>query len=200
MTTVTTPLLFSIDQSPFGISYGTWIQKWFHWFYSTPTEVTDTIYDNYDVVFLTSIHDIHNERIKEVNCSIAQDKAILVSVSKWIEFGFPFMDDSKMRDAAKERIDTLEKMTVIIDNQAVRPDRLVTEPFQIEVKRDLISPKVAYYKFDKVRKGKYKALADGYWIFVKPNQLEKGQHSLHTFASCATGVVTLDVRFNIEII
>lgn len=190
------PLLFSLQDEPFGISWKNWIEEWFHWFYSTDEETTHK--DTGDVVFLTSIHDINNERIKQVNCTIKQDKAILLSVSKWIEFGLPFMNTKKMLDSAKERIDTLEKMTVFLDDVSLKPERIVTHEFQINVERDLPPVNTGYSKL--IKKGKYKAVAEGHWLFIKPNQLEKGEHEIHTFASCATGVVTLDVNHELNII
>jgi hypothetical protein len=50
--------------------------------------------------------------------------------------------------------------------------------------------------------GKYDAVSDGYWLFIKPDELEDGIHTINAHAICAAGTtkvpnyITLDIRDN----
>lgn len=109
------------------------------------------------------------------------------------------MSDVKLREMADDRIDTLQKKFVMIDEEIVEPERVMTNIFSINVKRDIINPKVSYTRINHIRKGKYKAIGNGYWLFIKPNELEKGIHNIHTIATCEAGIVTIDIYHELEI-
>ena len=151
-----------------------------------------------NVTFLPSI--IGNEkRPLHLRTSIDRDKAILISVAKWMSFGLPFMSDFKLREMADDRIDTLQKKFVMIDDEVVEPERVMSKIFTINLKRDIVNPKVSYTRINHIRKGKYKAIGNGYWLFIKPNELEKGLHNVHTIATCESGIVNIDIYRELEI-
>jgi hypothetical protein len=52
----------------------------------------------------------------------------------------------------------------------------------------------------KRKRGKYKAVDEGYWIFLKPNSLKKGSHKIPSFTSCETGVISLDVHHTLKVV
>ncbi len=64
--------------------------------------------------------------------------------------------------------------------------RIQSNLFQLELKRDIPNPKTLE-KLMKIVKGKYKAVGEGYWIFLKPNSLRKESHQMPSFASFKTG-------------
>ncbi len=71
--------------------------------------------------------------------------------------------------------------------------------FSIDLKRDIINPKVSYTRINHIRKGKYKAIGNGYWFFIKPNELQKGLHNIHTNATCEADIVTIYIYHELEI-
>lgn len=191
-------LFFSKDDDIFGLSYREWTEKWWQWFYSVKEQKELKYIIDDKIMFLPSI--IGNEREPlYLKTAIEKDKAVLISVAKWISLGLSFMSDEKLLEMARERINTLQKTYVMIDDVIVEPERVASNIFNIDLKRDIINPKVSYTRINHIRKGKYKAIGDGYWIFLKPNELETGLHDIHTFASCESGTVKIDVHHKIEV-
>ncbi len=195
--TTTTPF-FSKDETIFRLSYAEWTEKWWHWFYSANSLNDLPRYIDMNVTFLPSI--IGNEKEPlHLRTTVDRDKAILISVAKWMSFGLPFMSDFKLREMADDRIDTLQKKFVMIDDEVVEPERVMSKIFTINLKRDIVNPKVSYTRINHIRKGKYKAIGNGYWLFIKPNELEKGVHNIHTIATCEAGIVNIEIYHELEI-
>lgn len=195
--TTTTPF-FSKDEIIFGLSYAEWTEEWWHWFYSANNLSDLPRYIDMNVAFLPSI--IGNEKEPlHLRTTIDRDKAILISVAKWMSFGLPFMSDSKLREMADDRIDTLQKKFVMINDEVVEPERVMSKIFTINLKRDIVNPKASYTRINHIRKRKYKAIGNGYWLFIKPNELEKGVHNIHTIATCEAGIVNIEIYHELEI-
>jgi hypothetical protein len=101
-----------------------------------------------------------------------------------------------MIDLAKMRMDTLEELRVMIDDKTVTPERIRSDVFKLVVGRNIpehIDPLLGYVP--KIVKGKYNAVIDGYWLLLKPDQDCK----IHSFTSCKTGVLSLNVNHQIKI-
>lgn len=151
-----------------------------------------------NVTFLPSI--IGNEKEPlHLRTTIDRDEAILISVAKWMSFGLPFMSDSKLMEMAEDRIDTLQRKFIMVDDKIVEPERVMSRIFTINLKRDVIDPRVSYTRINHIRKGKYKAIGNGYWLFIKPNEFENGIHNIHTIATCEAGIVNIDIYHELEI-
>lgn len=134
---------------------------------------------------------------------IKRDKPILVSVDKWISLGFLFSPDDKLRQVAKERIDSLTKMHVSFDDKHIidSPNskgvlRIMSPIFYITLKHDMQKPELGPKK---IPKGRYKAVSDGYWLFLQPNSLTTGDHVIEAFGSCQVGKLSLNVRHHLTI-
>jgi hypothetical protein len=174
-------------------------RQWWEWFYSTPTE-TENQHDLYpnkgDVRFLVSNVDGRDTNLT-LNASVEKDKTVLFPAAKWISLGFPFQKDEDLIQAAKERIDTLENRTVTIDGEPINAQRVTTDVFSLNLRRDIVPPPTAYQKVKKIRKGRYKAVGDGYWILL--SDLEPGLHKIHTHVACAQNIVRIDVHHNLAV-
>ncbi|HEX7178542.1 MAG TPA: hypothetical protein VF220_02380 [Nitrososphaeraceae archaeon] len=194
--------LYGTDQTVFGKSYSEWILDWWKWFYDAEEETEHQNEswknDSYDVRFLTTVHNFEPDMYTKSH--VIQDQAILLSVAKWISLGLPFQKDIDLMKAATERINTLETMRVEVDGQKIKPQRLATDIFNLELKREVHNPKTDYCRIETLRKGKYKAIGDGYWLFIKPNQFDKGIHTIDTFCSCASNIVRVNVHHTLNII
>jgi len=186
----------------FGLPYAEWTVLWWKWWCSTKKEPMEAaqVDKTKKVIFLTTkrMERFDNEILKVDNI-IPEDMAILFPVDKWLSVGFPFTPDETLKDVARKRIDNLPNISINIDSVVLEPIRIQSNVFQLELKRDIPNPETPE-KLRKIVKGKYKAVGEGYWIFLKPNSLRKGSHQMPAFASCKTGELSLKVHHNIDII
>lgn len=194
---------YTIKDIIYGLSYPEWIINWFKWWSST--EKTHPQQGEIDsqmkkVYFLTTkrMERFDNE-VLEVKDTIPIDMAILFPVDKWLSVGFPFTPDKVLKDTARERIDNIPNLSINIDGSILEPVRVQSEPFQLELKRDIENPETPE-KLKKIVRGKYKAVAEGYWVFLKPNSLTKGLHHMPAYASCKKGELSLEVHQNMNIV
>lgn len=137
------------------------------------------------------------ELLKSYN-TIPQNTAILFPVDKWLSVGFPFTSNDELKEVAKKRIDMLPTISISLDGIVLSPCRIQSDAFQLELKRDIFNPEIPE-GVKKIVKGKYKAVGEGYWVFLKPNTLTKGNHEMPAFASCETGVLSLDVHHTLNV-
>lgn len=128
---------------------------------------------------------------------LSADTPILFPVDKWISFGFPFTPDEQLKQIAKERIDQLPRISASIDGQPITPVRIQSPVFTLHLKRDMPNPEIGNPKNKKIAKGKYKVVTEGYWAYEK--NLSPGTHVISSFASCSTGVLSLDVRHVLKV-
>lgn len=176
-------------------------QRWFEWWCSFSQEPkTGQIVDD-GVFFLTSKKmERYDNAVLETHNVLPQQLPVLFPVDKWLGVGFPFTPDEELKRVAKERIDQLPNMSVKIDDQVVIPIRVQTAVFELKLARDIPNPEVGN-NVKSIKKGKYKkAVCEGYWVFLEPNTLTKGLHTIPSFASCATGVLSLNVRHTLNVV
>ena len=139
-----------------------------------------------------------NQVLETINI-LSENMAVLFPVDKWLSVGFPFTSDNLLKDTAKKRIDMLPNISISLDGCILSPHRIQSDVFQLELNRDILSPEIPE-GVKKIVKGKYKAVGEGYWIFLKPNNLKKGTHEIPSFASCETGVLSLDVHHILRVV
>lgn len=172
-------------------------------FFSQPIK---TIFQDVPVFFAPTKYMIPGDKeILSKNSMIKRDMAIMISIDKWISFGYiGLSSEEKMRQVARERIDRLTRINLSLDGEQIitgpKSDlvtRIATPVFQVELKNDIIDLELGPKK---VRKGRYKAVADGYWLFIKPNSLEYGEHKIDTFGSCDNGRLSLNVKHQFTIV
>lgn len=124
------------------------------------------------------------EVLKSYN-TIPLNSVILFPVDKRLSVGFPFTSDGELKEVAKKRIDMLPIVSISLDGIVLSPSRIQSNAFQLKLKQDIFSPEIPE-GVKKIVKGKYKAVGEGYWVFLKPNSLTKGNHEMPAFASCET--------------
>ena len=186
----------------FGLSYAEWTVQWWKWWSSTTKEPMDAaqVDKSKKVMFLTTKKmERFGNKVLQVNNIIPQDMAILFPVDKWLSIGFQFIPDNILKDIAKKRIDNLPNISISLDGIELNPIRIQSDVFQLELKRDIQNPEIPE-NLKKIVKGNYKAVVEGYWVFLKSNSLKKGSHQMPSFASCNTGKLSLEVRQYINII
>jgi hypothetical protein len=197
-----------------GASYGEWTGKWWQWFIDPPRY--DTVVDKgltiplytlkqldlpeQHVIFIGGRMVTQEKEIHKIYREVEQDKAILLPVDNWISIGHRYLTrDSVLERVAKERMAMIVELRLKIDDDIIKAERVMSPAFPLNV------PSTSPYlnmktEIGQIKKGKYKAISDGYWLFLKPNSLEKGTHVIETFGSCQTGRLSLEIHHTIDII
>jgi hypothetical protein len=131
--------------------------------------------DNDNVFLLPG--SFEGEPIEHETIQINKNKALLLSPINYIAFG---NNEQKMRHKVKEEIDIIDpkKISVLIDGQQLGPycSRVSTDIFKLEGA---------------------KAIADGYWLFLKP--LAAGEYSMTTYGTCRSGQIQIANRQSLVI-
>ena len=137
---------------------------------------------------------------------IPYDKAILMSPIKYICVvpTKDFKANPLIKDVMPE-----EKRKGINPDTSLREYMPMKVDFEMDIIEDmnlfidgeLMSPECSRVRTDffEVDYGKNTVLAEGYWLFLKPNTLEKGLHDVRTFSSCKTGKVQIPQEYHVTI-
>ena len=194
---------FSKDDNIFGLSYKDWITKWCQWFYGKNDNTKELECECVDNVYFlgTKLTLPYNNIVFDAFDKIPSDKAILINTGKWTALGLPFVSSSsELLDLAKKRMDSLEDYKVLLNNVPTKPERVTSDMFKIKVNRNIEGhedPVLGH--MPSIKKGKYNAVIDGYWLFIKPNTLTKRDYQINSFTSCKTGILSLNVNHNLTI-
>jgi len=196
-----------IETHPFGTSRGKWTELWWRWFLGNQGQ--DQHYDqdqDRPVYFVPGKWMIKEDKDVLYTASvIPQDKAILTPIDNWLSFGSFFTCSEDLKRIAIERTDSLVYLNLTVDGEKIvtSPEsplatRILSDVFTINLpaeaeRRDEISGKT-------IRRGKYKVVSDGYWLFLGPHILDKGIHDIQLSCSCRTKALTLEAHHRIDII
>lgn len=193
--------IFPIDSDPFGVSYGEWAIRWWQWLLSIPKSLNPSLdtsgknahnnqkYPN--VLFLCQTYeDTEFNPIRWIN--ICKNTAIFIPVINWISLlHHDGESDRDLLDKATSRMDVVGNMEISINGFSMKNQlhnyRVLTPFFIVELPEDNIVD---------LAPGARRAIADGYWVFLKP--LPKGV-SLKTFGSCSSGATKIGVHYEITV-
>lgn len=164
-------------------------QWWQHFFNDTPMS---TVY----FVKGRMVRPNHPEPTKTLDrIDRQQYETILITINNWIGLVRPDSDIAtrlKTQAIAIKRMNSVFNVDVTVNNETRTPERIMSPFFDL-----IITMKNVLYDFpqkpqlgDDLKPGEYKAVSDGYWLFLKTKGLEPGEHKIKTFGSCATGVFT----------
>ncbi|HJT48367.1 MAG TPA: hypothetical protein VJ729_09290 [Nitrososphaeraceae archaeon] len=79
---------------------------------------------------------------------------------------------TELIELAKQRIDMLVYKDVIVDGERIQSTRVLSPVFNIDIKREINDPEIG----PKVRRGKYKVVSDGYWLYLDSYSLNSFFH------------------------
>jgi hypothetical protein len=186
------PYIYSVDSSPYNMTYQNWVQKWWEWYVSVPkthspnypdypnhitTNDCSVLQEPSNPVFylFTPITDMASV---ELTCTIPKGKSILLPiVSAAADFGDPTLPsktDQSLVSTVKPGND-FAQIKVELDGKtlAFNSDpkwRIMTDFFNITLPEHNLWD-------DKESPGTYRAIAEGYNLFLKP--LTPGEHLLY---------------------
>jgi hypothetical protein len=188
---------FTIDDKPFGLSYGRWTVRWWEWALSIPMPnnpvLDDTgkyaaINQSGPVWFLAGTIGDEN-KIAHRRCYIPAEKAILFPIINYIyTFEPKFNNDSELVKYVASDIDDIVTKETVVDGKTIPPYRVTGEPsiFILEIKER--------NKLD-IPLGINKAAADGYWVFLKP--VPRGEHEIRFQGACSGGIRKAAANYHI---
>lgn len=172
-------LLFDSNAIPYNTTIPEWTAKWWKWaysfsgFYNNPlldpngTSVMKFQPDDEPVFFLSGAYNsVANRTI-----SIPSGKAVLFPVLN-AEISFSDFPNAKGEDDLKKALDTDLSAATYVGAEL----NGISLPYQ-RIKADLFDLSVANDNIFNVRSGITQAVADGYWIFLKP--LPVGEYTIH---------------------
>jgi hypothetical protein len=172
---------YNLNDKPFGLTYSDWLVKWWQSYL-----VSDRKRSNGPVFMIPGKLIDAQKGVNERKYKIDKDKAILLSPINWI--GINYANDKKyeekLREDAKLEIDIINKdiISVNIDNSIEMRDHCIR-----------VSPP-EFFNLD----GKM-AITDGYWLFIKPNCLTPGDHTISSFGSCRAGKIQINMKYHLTI-
>jgi hypothetical protein len=178
------PSIYSIDDKPYGLTYGQWTANFWKWVISIPqqnnpnndaTGAKCAINQNDpNVWYLTPTFGGAAER----TCTISKGKAILFPLLAG-ECSYAenpnLKTESQLRACASQGQNVSRSMAVTIDGTKLKN----LENYRVQSQLfDLAYPDNNVFS---VKAGNSKAVSDGFWVFLKP--LSPGKHELEFSAS-----------------
>jgi hypothetical protein len=171
-------LVYTIDSSPFNVSYADWTEKWWQWSYSIPWDENPSYDDtgrfcgenqSGPVWFLTLSYNHPDTR----TCEIPQNTALLITLlnSECSYAEFPSLrTEQELRGCAKQMQDLVVGVNASLDGISL-PNlenyRITTDLFNFTLPKSNILNLTSQTT---------QAVADGNWLFLKP--LPLGRHEL----------------------
>lgn len=190
------PIVFSPNEKPFGLSYGEWSAKWWKWSLGIPT-ADSPAGDETGAKCGQSQNDPHVWFLAGTfggpvtrNCIVPEGKAILLPVvnneCSYLEFP-AYKTEAELTNCASSLIDKATNLKVLIDGVAIQDlnkFRFQSSIFNFSLPSDNVlglSP------------GTTDSSANGYWIMLKP--LSKGVHTIEFGGSILDVSTTSNVNF-----
>src|SRR4030095_8347278 len=121
---------------------------------------------------------------KERFYTISEDKPILLtpmSFLQWCKKGS--QDEDNLKSITKQRMDQIGDIQVNVDGRSYK-DQLIrasSDIFLLDKKKGLV------------------AHTDGYWLYLKPGFLVKGEHFIDTYGTCSSGATQIPLKWLVTI-
>lgn len=179
--------VFLSDQNIFGKTFEYWIAH----FWRTFDYVKDDKRLEKPVFPLHGLIPERQTEQRRTDYDIPQDKAILMSPMCFCK-GIRRDADQNSKDMLKYYVQ--EKMKIIGDLSCNLDGKSVVDQL-VKVDTGLFN-----YPFESGLLAKGVAACSGYWLFLKPNSLEKGLHILDTYGTCSRRETKVPMHFKVNIV
>jgi hypothetical protein len=195
-------LFFTSRDSPYGVTFGAWTVRWWKWCFSIPRERNPSvdptgIYASEEQTiptwFLAGTWVSEKREYPTRRCSIPTGVSVLFPIINCEEnpLEYPHLKSrNDMRNCLSYDMGTVQKLTCIVDNEVVPPQRVQTDPefFQISIRSDMAENRHG---------GETVMTGDGYWVFLKP--LEPGAHHIEFEGSYQHGRLYSGATYDISV-
>jgi hypothetical protein len=179
---------FRPEDKPYGLSYGQWTVKWWQWAKLAPMRINPVIdktgrYAHVNqqgpVWFLAGTFGENN--LPHRSCTLPHGKAILFPVINYEMNPLEKPELANGPDLIHHVINDIDDIVVryaIVDGTTVPVYRIRSDPL-------IFSLKISDENNNGIPGGTTYAVADGYWVFLKP--LFEGNHHIYFHGSCSGG-------------
>jgi hypothetical protein len=198
-------IFYAANSSPYGISYGHWTVKWWHWSLSTPKSINPATDDSGIYSFVNQpmehvwfLAGKVGDRIASVptrHCKIPASRSILFPVIN-CEASLLECPDLTSRQELINHVNADENAIVLkecfVDGNPIPVQRIKSDPLVFEVAIDENNI------YGVQRGGITYAAADGYWVFLSP--LPVGEHRISFRGSCENGRLNSGANYLLQIL
>jgi hypothetical protein len=179
---------FRPDDKPYRLSYGQWTVRWWQWAKLAPVRINPVIdktgmYAHVNqqgpVWFLAGT--FGENTLPHRSCILPYGKAILFPVINYEMNPLEKPELANGSDLIHHVIDDIDDIVVryaIVDGTTVPVYRIKSDPL-------IFSLIISDENNNGIEGGTTYAVADGYWVFLKP--LSKGNHHIYFHGSCSGG-------------
>ena len=195
--------LYSVQDLPYGATYGQWTVRWWQWFFSVPksenpiADITgvradaDQKFSN--VFFLAGKLPGEDRILPKRTCKISEDMAILFPIinceANALEYPELNSDEAILKHVKRDE-DSIVLKECFVNGERISAQRVKSDPaiFELHIKKDNVVDAQA---------GLTRASADGYWVFLKP--LPVGKYEITFRGSCEFGRLYSGANYNIQV-
>jgi hypothetical protein len=196
-------LVYPIDSTPFGLSYGEWSAKWWKWLLSIPASrnpafdssgINAWVNQNQPHVFFlcqTFQNDkATNTEISNRSVLVRAGISVLIPIINWISIiAVDGNTDEELMSVASKRMNVVSSLEITLNDITIKEGllryRAISPFFDVFLPRDNIL---------RLDEGFRRFVADGYWIFLKSLDRET---KLSTFGSCSSGLNRFKISYNL---
>ena len=196
--------LFSVQDLPYGATYGQWTVRWWQWFFSVPkseSPIADTTGERADtdqqfsnVFFLAGKLPGEDRILPNRTCKISENRAILFPIinceANALEYPELNTDEAILKHVKRDE-DSIVLKECFVNGERIPAQRVMSEPqvFELEIKKVNVVDAPA---------GLTRASADGYWVFLKP--LPVGKYEITFRGSCEFGRLYSGASYNLQVV
>lgn len=204
---------FGPNEKPYGLTYGQWTVKWWQWLLAIPAANNPALDENGSLIeqtqrdanvsFLTGTF-VNTIRQPHRKLRLAATRPILFPA---INYQANFIEDPVFKNEMELKhhvaldIDDIAFHKVVVDGEDVPSFRVASDPplFEVEIADDLPhGVNGVDTGWITGRGGKTKAVADGYWTFLKP--LAPGDHHIQLAGSCTNGLRSTEAFYHLVLV
>jgi hypothetical protein len=193
--------IFSLTDKPFGISYYEWTERWWQWFFSMPklnNPILDTTGQHAgknqpykDVLFLAGKVADNQKTVPNRICEIPTGRAVLFPVvnCEANPLEYPRLLHQELLEHVRRDAESTNSKECYVNGQSIPVQRIGSKKeFDLRIVDDNIIG---------VKGGNTSAIADGWWVFLKP--LPLGNYEILFRGSCEFGKLNSGARYVIKI-
>ena len=190
-------LIFPVSSSPLGLSYKDWCKKWCEWIVPIPKNINPTADKSgmlamqcqkfSGVIFLCQTFESNPTRPSR-SVTIPNGSSIFMPIINWISvLGGKEKSKNDLKKKAKEMMDEVVKLQLLINGKVISLNFL---DFRVQTPVfDVVLPK--NNMFD-VKQGQNSIVADGFWIFFRP---QAKRLKIETYGACRSGKTQISVDY-----
>jgi hypothetical protein len=194
---------FSIESTPYGLSYREWSSKWWKWLLSIPKSINPSAdstgahaYTNQrsDVFFLCqtleSVDVTPHRRV-----TVRAGQPMFMPIINWLSvLHVDGETDQELIIRAKNRMDVIKDLEIAINDLTIKEGlaryRAQSPVFEAVVPEDNVLG---------IREGPVRCFSDGFWLFLKPFRNDVNNVKIASFGSCSSGMTRIAVAYEIKI-